>query len=147
MKILAKLLGVFFLIGVTSCNLPVENVDIFGVYNVEKSIIAISDISGPTEDTRLVLNSDGSFLATLWPAWTLVPLTGNTSIRLISEIQGPWSLQSDGKVEFQFSSSEILPSGAVLLVSLRRDKKFKLKVPLNPGNKDDFMILVKASSN
>jgi hypothetical protein len=41
----------------------------------------------------------------------------------------------------QFNASDFFPSGAVLLVSVRKGNPPSIKVPLNPGNEDDFMIM------
>jgi len=112
-----------------------------GAYAPTKVVVAISTVPRPTDSTSLFLNLDGSFATSDWPAWSLVPLNGKVETSVLKSSGGTWKLLNSNQVILQFSRSPILPLGAVLILKIRQGSNVQLKVSLNAGNEDDFMIL------
>jgi hypothetical protein len=138
--------GLLIFLQVAGCG-PSHNsiVEIDGAYSVTCSVIAIKDTPGPTPNTSLLIDADGSFRAVEWPTWSLVPLTGKEP-RHLENVSGTWSKISEARIEMQFPRSESIPHGAVLLVRIQNGNPISIKIPLNAGNEDDFMILQKVES-
>lgn len=134
------LVGLTSFLAIAGCKPQSTPLDIHGEFRVEKTVLAISKVPGPTSNTFLTFERDGTFSGKDWPAWSLVPLTGSGTKNLPS-VSGTWKSLHAGTIEMQFTPAEILPSGAVLLVSIRKGDPLSIKVPLNPGNEDDFMIM------
>lgn len=137
---LCILVGLTGFLGIAGCKPHSMPLDIHGEFRVEKTVLAIAKVPGPTENTFLTFERDGTFSGRDWPAWSLVPLTGGRTQNLPS-VSGRWKFIRAETIEMQFNASDFFPSGAVLLVSVRKGNPPSIKVPLNPGNEDDFMIM------
>lgn len=119
--------------------------DISGTFRVQKTVIAIAEVPAPTDQTRLRLHPDRTFVASDWPAWSLLPFTKDRSARLIPQLSGTWKMVSNGRIELQFERSATVPLGAVLNATIRQGNGIFLKISLNPGNEDDFMVMARGS--
>ena len=138
---------ILFLVLFSACSkkniVPLE--DLPGEYFVERISVATPNITKPAKTAKLILKNDKSFRVSSWPLTSLpIIVDDNSHLEGLFEGGGKWTASTDvgGQIItllFEARPPLVREFASVLKI---RDRG-RLRVNINAGSEDDFMILVR----
>ncbi len=115
-----------------------------GKYKVHKISISSKDLSGPVATTTMLLESGGKCSLIDWPLSSLAIVSpGGGRPKGVDQFQGTWTIKKnseENQIELQVRQSTSQGYN-ILSLTIQELKPLQLRVNLDVGSEDDFMLL------